>query len=377
MRIGTVCLLIFLAIGLLSNGIADLTPVTTLTGSGPQETDEFPLEEGLIYFSVDYAGEDNFYVFLHDTGGDVNELLAHGTGPGSSSRAVHIPASGDYFLEVSGNDSWEVTTLIPDTKSSKPFGSVSGNGNYATLPAYFEEGLQQFDVIDTGTSNCIVHLLDQEGDDIALLVNEIGPINGVREARIPSSGSYLFNIESEGEWEISLVSDSDDQSAENLEEDTGEISEISFEVFSDLLPEGEELTISGSVLDYPDNGVAAWIIGDSKAWYRTEPVLDDNTFTFTIPVEMMNDLPAGTYTIIVEHPMEDGIFEVFPEYSGDMSEIHAYEGGDNATIINAGQRTEMDRDEIVMTITGSIERSDDMYALAEIEIPSYQENADG
>lgn len=368
----------FLAIGLLSNGIADLTPVTTLTGSGPQETDKFPLEEGLIYFSVDYAGEDNFYVFLHDTDGDVNELLAHGTGPGSSSRAVHIPASGDYFLEVSGNDSWEVTPLIPDTKSSRPFGSVSGNGNYATPPAYFEEGLHQFEVIDTGTGNCIIHLLDQEGDDIALLVNEIGPMSGVREARIPSSGSYLFNIESEGEWEISLVSYSDDQSAENLEEeDSGEISEHSFEVFSDMLPEGEELTISGSVLNYPYNGVAAWIIGNSTVLYRTEPVLDDNTFTCTIPVEMMNDLPAGTYIIIVEHPMEDGIFEVFPEYSGNMSEIQAYEGGDNVTIINAGQQKEMNRDAIVMTITGSIDRSDDMYALAEIEIPSYQENAGG
>jgi hypothetical protein len=53
-----------------------------------------------------------------------------------------------------------------------------------------------------GDSNFAVWLLDDEGDKVELLVNEIGEFDGSKAVSIRKSGIYLLDISADGNWEI-------------------------------------------------------------------------------------------------------------------------------------------------------------------------------
>jgi hypothetical protein len=57
-----------------------------------------------------------------------------------------------------------------------------------------------------GDGNFIVDLLDENGPSVAPmgLANEIGPFEGSRAVRVPDDGIYLFSVQANGPWTISV-----------------------------------------------------------------------------------------------------------------------------------------------------------------------------
>lgn len=77
-------------------------------------------------------------------------------------------------------------------------------GQVATELFTLGAGLTRVNMTHTGDHNFIVWLLDSSGDEIELLVNEIGPFNGSGALRIEQAGQYLLTVDADGSWEIVL-----------------------------------------------------------------------------------------------------------------------------------------------------------------------------
>jgi hypothetical protein len=81
---------------------------------------------------------------------------------------------------------------------------VNGNGDTATDGVELKSGWEIFDGSHTGGSNFIVQLQDENGNDLELLVNEIGSYKGKTFAQIPVDGTYYLNIKAGGPWEYTI-----------------------------------------------------------------------------------------------------------------------------------------------------------------------------
>ncbi|WP_175991531.1 hypothetical protein [Bacillus sp. Marseille-Q1617] len=81
---------------------------------------------------------------------------------------------------------------------------VSGNGDTASDGIELKSGWAIFDGSHTGGSNFIVQLQDENGNDLELLVNEIGSYKGKTFAQIPVDGTYYLNIKAGGPWEYTV-----------------------------------------------------------------------------------------------------------------------------------------------------------------------------
>lgn len=90
--------------------------------------------------------------------------------------------------------------------SQNPVGyAAKGHGVTCTplFPLGFQ-GLMEFRYRHYGKSNFIVYLLDQEGNKIKLLANELGNCKGSKAIRMDNPGNYLLNIDADGRWTVLL-----------------------------------------------------------------------------------------------------------------------------------------------------------------------------
>jgi hypothetical protein len=83
--------------------------------------------------------------------------------------------------------------------------TISGNGQQASQRFNLDQGLSIFTMQNTGQSNFIVHLLDSNGNTVDGLANEIGNFSGSKAEHISNAGSYLFDVDSDGPWTITIT----------------------------------------------------------------------------------------------------------------------------------------------------------------------------
>ncbi|MDY6931833.1 MAG: hypothetical protein SVJ22_07990 [Halobacteriota archaeon] len=176
-----------------------------LSGTGQEATSKFSLEKGLSIFRMSHDGGSNFAVWLLDGEGDKIELLVNEIGEFDGSKAVSIKKQGDCILDVSADGSWTITIEQPrpSTAPSAPK-TLNGKGQQASEVFYLDKGLARFEMTHDGDSNFAVWLLDDEGDNVELLVNEIGEFDGSKAVSISKGGIYLLDISADGNWEISI-----------------------------------------------------------------------------------------------------------------------------------------------------------------------------
>jgi hypothetical protein len=91
---------------------AQSIPVT-LSGSGDQVSEPFNLKKGLIKFAsknVDNSKyPSNFIVYLVDSNGNSQGLVANDIGTKESSKATSVSKDGIYMLDVMSGGEWEIT----------------------------------------------------------------------------------------------------------------------------------------------------------------------------------------------------------------------------------------------------------------------------
>lgn len=177
-----------------------------LSGTGQKATQKFRLDQGLSEFSTTYRGSDNFIVYLMDgeTGQNI-DLIANEIGSSNSSKSVGITADGDYILNVEANGPWTVTITQPrkSATQSAPL-TLQGTGNQASELFTLDNGLRMFNMDYHGSDNFIVFLMDDQGNRIDLLANQIGSFNGSKAVGISQTGTYLLNIEANGKWKVTI-----------------------------------------------------------------------------------------------------------------------------------------------------------------------------
>jgi len=76
---------------------------------------------------------------------------------------------------------------------------------------------------------------------------------------------------------------------------------------------GDKITISGTAEGKPSPGIAIWILGKNFAYYTTESVNADSTFSHEISDAITRGLASGQYFAVVQHPMYNDRFDVFPD----------------------------------------------------------------
>jgi len=67
-----------------------------------------------------------------------------------------------------------------------------------------DKGLIVVKMKHDGSSNFAIWLMDKNGREIDLLVNEIGLFDGSKAIGIPTSGIYLLDITADGNWRITI-----------------------------------------------------------------------------------------------------------------------------------------------------------------------------
>ncbi|MGB9927621.1 MAG: YncE family protein [Methanosarcina sp.] len=177
-----------------------------LSGQGTKATSTFKLKEGLYKFNMQHDGSSNFIVWLIDgKSGKEIELLANEIGSFNGSHAVGIESDGDYVLNINADGNWKVTTEQPTQAAiqSIPL-TLQGNGHKASQIFYLEPGMKRFEMKHAGSSNFIIWLMDDQGNEIDLVANEVGNFNGSKAVSITQSGNYLLNIDADGNWEVSI-----------------------------------------------------------------------------------------------------------------------------------------------------------------------------
>ena len=82
--------------------------------------------------------------------------------------------------------------------------SVSGSGDTSSDLIELEAGFAVFDGSYSGSRNFIVELMDENGNNVELLVNEVGSYKGKTMAVIEQPGKYYLNVTASAGWNFSV-----------------------------------------------------------------------------------------------------------------------------------------------------------------------------
>lgn len=89
----------------------------------------------------------------------------------------------------------------------------------------------------------------------------------------------------------------------------------------DMITAGESLFITGVAEGNPSPGIAIWIFGQNKILYTTESVNPDGTFSHEVTEATTQSLANGEYSVVVQHPMHNDVFDVFPGAGADAGYV--------------------------------------------------------
>ena len=74
--------------------------------------------------------------------------------------------------------------------------------------------------------------------------------------------------------------------------------------------QGDKLFITGTAEGQPSSGVAIWIMGKNYAFRNTATVNSDSTFSYEVKQGDTQNLYAGQYFVVVQHPMQNDVFDI-------------------------------------------------------------------
>ena len=140
-----------------------------------------------------------FFILLAVGGGIVgNDLDVEDTSTPSNTKPT---IANTEELEMKSKVQQETT---PEPVIEKEPVTLSGTGQQATETFHLDKGLTRFEMTHTGSGHFGVWLLDSEGNNVALLANEVGSFDGSKAERINKSGEYLLDVSANGSWTVSI-----------------------------------------------------------------------------------------------------------------------------------------------------------------------------
>jgi hypothetical protein len=81
---------------------------------------------------------------------------------------------------------------------------LSGKGDQVSDKFSVEAGLSTWQVSHDGRSNFQVSLLNDEGREIDMAINEIGAFKGTLVVRVPKAGAHVLSVKADGKWAVTI-----------------------------------------------------------------------------------------------------------------------------------------------------------------------------
>ncbi|HWQ67412.1 MAG TPA: MEMAR_RS02690 family S-layer glycoprotein [Methanospirillum sp.] len=103
-----------------------------------------------------------------------------------------------------------------------------------------------------------------------------------------------------------------------------------------VVAKGDKLYVKGSAEGDPSKGVALWILGKNKVLYATESVNDDMSFSYELKSAATSGLYAGQYFVVVQHPMYNNEFDVYPDNAASPQFVYGAYPTRDAQIFKIG-----------------------------------------
>jgi hypothetical protein len=188
--------------------VATVDAPLKITGNGDDVVAFSASGSSLRIFAMQNSGSSNFIIWLKDEQGNNEALLVNEIGS-YNGKASEKLSTGRYYLDVKSSGPWSiqispsVTTTQAITDSSPLI--LRGSGDDVLSFTATGTGLRIFTMQNSGSSNFIIWLKDEQGNNEALLVNEIGSYNGKTSEKI-SSGKYYLDVKASGPWAIQIAS---------------------------------------------------------------------------------------------------------------------------------------------------------------------------
>jgi trimeric autotransporter adhesin len=134
-----------------------------------------------------------------------------------------------------------------------------------------------------------------------------------------------------------------------------------------IVAKGDPITIKGFAEGQPSKGVAIWIMGTNYAKRITSSVYSDSSFSYDLTGAMTRDMSAGQYFVIVQHPMQNGQFDiVLNSDETTVSNLQLGNGSDGTQIFTFGGSGSLQGSDAANALVKAIEdpNVDDMYTKA-------------
>lgn len=176
-----------------------------LQGKGPQASEKFNLEPGLVIFKVTHDGESNLVIRLLNRDGKAVDTLFNQIGEFSGQRGFTVREGGEYLLDVVGDGNWTVSVDQPrPTQGQAIPRQLAGWGFDVTPFVQLNKGLVVFKIQHRGDGRFTVNLMDHDGRLVESLINTLDNFDGSRPVSIEKPGIYFLNVGSPGNWTIDV-----------------------------------------------------------------------------------------------------------------------------------------------------------------------------
>lgn len=174
-------------------------------GQGSQATKKFNLKPGLAVFQIEGNGKSNFIIDLIDgASGKSVANLVNEIGKFDGTLATGIRKEGEYLLKIQGDGAWDVAVGQPKPAEITKPGNIQGQGYDVSEFVGLNEGLAVFEFDYQGEGPFSVWMLDANGKPVEHLLNVRGKYHGSKPTNIEEQGTYLFNVEAEGNWTVKI-----------------------------------------------------------------------------------------------------------------------------------------------------------------------------
>lgn len=140
---------------------------------------------------------------------------------------------------------------------------------------------------------------------------------------IPSAGTYTIYAVSAGKDEMG--NNVDRSHLSGVEYSTYSLvlryPSLSLNKVAHVIAKGDMLTVSGTATGTTDC-VRLWIFGmNYRLFGANVPVEDGGVFRYTLDREDTQNLASGQYFVVAQHPIADGVFNVFPTTPGSATDF--------------------------------------------------------
>lgn len=175
----------------------------TFSGTGNGDTGRFVLPSGLNVFKTTHASTISAVLYIPNEPLEDRQVANDFVSNGSTSTAWGL-AEGEYAIDVQAGGSWAIT--IEQPKASTGIApSFSGFGETATSLFTLTGRLKTLSYSRAATSTFMyIYLFDVAGNSVELVVVEEGGPTAGGTTFLPSAGTYLLNVITDGEWAMSV-----------------------------------------------------------------------------------------------------------------------------------------------------------------------------